>query len=402
MSTPTRVLYVVHGLGACGTTDLVRQLGAALDRDRFAPEVLALRADDGGAIEGSGAAAVGAERLRDHGLPAEALALPAHGGFRERIAPVARWLRARRVDVVHAQTRPGDLWATWAGLAAGVPVRIYSRQATYGGMTPGTRARYALTARAASRVVAVSDAVAEHLETVERVPRRRIAQIPDGVDFADVDAAPRRRSARAMLGLPPTAPVVACVASLVARKGHATLIDAFRGVFTERPDARLLLVGDGDERAALEAQVRAHRLGDSVRFLGWQDDPWTAVAASDVVALASLWEGLNLSLISTAALGRPIVATRLQSNAEIVEDGVSGFLPTPACTVREAATLSPAAFADAILSLLADPTRARAMGRAGKRRVRARFGADAMARRHETLYAGLLQRGGRGLRSRVW
>jgi glycosyltransferase involved in cell wall biosynthesis len=398
-----RVLYVVHTLASTGTRDLVRHLAAGLDRGRFSPEVLALRAARPGpapAGEDAGAERAGEALLRSEDVPARVLEIATQAPPWRRLAPLVALLRAERFDVVHAHSRPADLWATWAGRAAGTPVRVYSRQATYGGLSLGGRLRYAATARIASRVIAVSEAVREHLARREGVPRRRIELIHDGIDLAPLRRVAPAAVTRARLGLAHDAPLVGCVAGLYPRKGHAFLIAAAPFVLARAPGARFVLVGDGPERTALEARVRAQGLEHAFRFLGWRADYADVIAALDVFVLPSLWEGLNLSLLSAAALGRAVVATNLASNREVIEPGTSGLLPTPARTSLEARSLDPRPLGEAIGGLLVDASARRRLGDAARRRVEERFDARLMAARHAELYARLLAgAAGRGARA---
>jgi glycosyltransferase involved in cell wall biosynthesis len=309
-----------------------------------------------------------------------------------RVRPFVGLLRERGAAVVHAHSRPADLWATWGGVAAGTPVRVYSRQATYGGMPLGNRARYALTARMASCVVAVSEAVRDHLRAREGVPSRRIELIHDGIDLeALARVAPAQRT-RARLGLPADVPLVGCVASLTARKGQAALVEAAPRILARHPRARFLLVGDGPERAALEQRIAACGLSASFHLPGFREDVADVIAALDVFVLPSLWEGFNLSLLTACALARAVVATNLRANREVVEPGVSGLLPTPREPVLEARRLDADALADAVAALLDDPPLRRRLGAAARARVEERFGAAAMTARHEELYERLLAR----------
>jgi glycosyltransferase involved in cell wall biosynthesis len=395
---PHSLLYVVDSLALSGATDVVRQLVTHIDRRRFAPQVLAVSARIPGQAQSPAAIAGearGGEQFRELGVPSWRLDLDSRGPVSRRIRPVIDALRRRRVDVVHAHSRPADLWTVLAGVAAHTPVRVYSRQATYGGMALGTRARYALLARLASRVVAVSAAVQEHLRTKEGVPRGRIELIPDGIDLAALDRVAPAELTRTRLGIPADAPLVGTVAALTARKGQRFLIDAAPLVLERFPRTRFLLVGEGPERGNLESRIRATGRPEAFHLLGWRDDFADLIAALDVFVLPSLWEGLNLSLLSACALGRAVVATNLLSNCEVIDSGISGLLPTPTRPSIDARELDSAALGRAIARLLADPALRQQLGEAARRRTAARFGARAMTDSHEALYERLLH-GARG------
>jgi len=391
---PARILYVLDTLAPCGTTDLVGHLATRLDRGRFEPQVLALRARGGsGEAATTGSEAAGVRRFREAGIPASTLRLDGDLPFHTRLRPLVARLRFSAIDIVHAQSRPADLWTTWAALAARVPVRLYSRQATYGGLSLSARLRYALTARVASRVVAPSDAVRRHLLRREGVPSGRIERIHDAIDLDALEqVAPA--ALRARLGIPERAPLVGCVASFVPRKGLGHVVDAAARLRERQPDVRYALVGEGPERGALERRIAAAGLSGCFFLPGFREDYADWIAACDVFVLPSLWEGFNLSLLTACALGRAVVATNLEANREILIPGVTGLLPTPARPVLDAsdAEIDPGALADAIGSLLDDPARRERLGARARQHALARFGAQAMAARHEELYLRLLRR----------
>jgi glycosyltransferase involved in cell wall biosynthesis len=153
-----------------------------------------------------------------------------------------------------------------------------------------------------------------------------------------------------------------------------------------QPTARLLLAGDGPERPALEGTVRTLRLGPFVRFLGTLDDPWPLLAAADIFALPSLWEGMPNALLEAMAAGLPAVATAVGAVPEMVDDG------------REALVVPPGdagALARALAELAAGPARRRAMGALARQRVEHAYRIEATVAQTERLYDELLAPPGR-------
>ena len=238
--------------------------------------------------------------------------------------------------------------------------------------------------------MAVSGAVREHLRAEEGVPLARIELIRDGIDLDALERVAPPELTRARLGIPADAPLVGTAAALTPRKGQRFLIDAAPLVLERFPRARFLLMGEGPERADLEGRIRATGRPDAFHLLGWRDDFADLIAALDVFVLPSLWEGLNLSLLSACALGRAVVATNLISNREVIDPGISGLLPTPAQPSIEARELDSRALGRAIARLLGDPAMRQQFGEAARRRVITRFGARAMAAGHEGLYERLV------------
>jgi len=170
---------------------------------------------------------------------------------------------------------------------------------------------------------------------------------------------------------------VVTLARLSPQKGIDTLVTAAGLV----PEAKFLVVGDGPERTALEAQAESLGISSRVSFLGHRRDVPALLASADVFALPSLFEGLPLSVLEAMAAAKPVVASRIGGTDEAVVDGVTGILVPPS---------DPAALAQAIRTVLADPQLAARMGGAGRARVHEAFTAQAMARGVEAVYDELL------------
>ena len=184
-----------------------------------------------------------------------------------------------------------------------------------------------------------------------------------------------RAAVRAELGLEGDF-VLACVGRLHPSKGHEDLLQAMSEVVRVNDGVRLLLVGEGALRPALESLIQELRLGSVVTLLGHRSDAARIVAASDAFVLPSVVEGFGLAVAEAMMLGVPVIATNLDSIQEVV--GPCGVLVPPR---------SPHALADAILSLVKDrPQRSEE----GMDRVRDRFDIRAVVRQYEQLYALLI------------
>jgi glycosyltransferase involved in cell wall biosynthesis len=233
-----------------------------------------------------------------------------------------------------------------------------------------SRAKY----RACDRVIAVSEAIRGVLER-DGVSSSRLRVVYEGVP--DRGKGPGgAREARLALGVPDGAPIVGNVAALTAHKDHATLLEAAALVLRARPDTRFVILGEGELRPALEAQRRALGLEDRVLLPGFRSDLDRLLPAFDVFCLSSRMEGLGTSLLDAMSFGLPVVATAAGGIPEAVEDGVTGRLVPPR---------APEPLATALLELLGNEARGRAMGEAGRARFLARFSSDRMVA--ETLHA---------------
>ena len=166
------------------------------------------------------------------------------------------------------------------------------------------------------------------------------------------------------LGVPMTALVVGTVAMLTDHKDHATLLSAAADVAARVPNAHFVIVGDGERRAALQAQASELGLLGRVVFTGFRQDLDRLIPAFDVFCLSSKMEGLGTSLLDAMCFARPVVATAAGGIPEAVEDGVTG---------RVVPIQDPEALAAALVGVLHDPEGRERLGRAGRGRFESRF-----------------------------
>lgn len=237
------------------------------------------------------------------------------------------------------------------------------------------------------RVTAVSEYVRQALIKNERLPARRVETVFNGIDpghlspRADPERQAQRDAARRALNLNTDGPAVIQSARLHPVKDHATALRAWKRVAESRPDARLVLLGDGPLRAELETQARTLGLADHVTFAGQVPDARALLSAGDIALLSSISEGLSVSLLEAMAAGLPVVATDVGGNPELVVNGETGLL-TPKG--------DDAALSDALLSLLGNADRRATMGDAGRKRVVERFSAERMHAAYASHYRAML------------
>jgi len=304
-----------------------------------------LACQDGGVLE---------RRARHAGIDAVAFR------FMGDLSPAAlfglrRTVQRFRPEVVQLH----DPHALLPGLAAAAaPIRrIATRRVDFPLRGWPSRAKY----RRCQRVIAVSRSIGDVLRS-DGLPAERIRIVYEGVK----DRAPQTggREALRAVGIPAQALVVGNVAALTDHKDHATLLAAAAKVVARLPEARFVILGEGELRLALEAQVAQLGLGAYCQFLGFRTDLDLLLPAFDVFCLSSHMEGLGTSLLDAMCFGRPIVATAAGGIPEAVEDGRSGALVPP----RDADAL-----AGALVDLLTSPERRAAYGAAGRRLFEQRF-----------------------------
>ncbi len=370
-----RVALFITELALGGTPRRLQALAQRLDRRRFEPHVISLM--PGGSV---------AEAMRGGQIPLVTL------GARSKLAAGApfrlwRYLRRLRPQVLHAFNFHANLLARVVGKAlARVPVVIASEASVE---SAKQRHRILLdrwTAPWADVHYANAEAVRRTLIERERIPADRIWTIPTGVDTKAWAPQVPDEGLRSSLGIAPGERVVVSVGRLAKYKGQEVLLNACR--LDRQGSYRLVLVGDGPMRPALEASAARLGLAGRVIFAGALDNVAPFLALADCVALASTEEGLPASLLEAMAMARPVVATAVGGVPEVIEDGVTGRLVPPA---------NPAELGQAIAAILADPVRAHAMGRAARDRVDQAHSVDRMVRdteaMYETLVAAALTRG---------
>jgi glycosyltransferase involved in cell wall biosynthesis len=291
----------------------------------------------------------------------------------------ARWCRNRHIAIIQTTELYSNVFGLPGAALARVPVRIGSRRELNPNKTPTQivmqRAAYAF----AHQVVANSRAAAQRLE-LERVPRRKIAVVPNGLDL-------RQFTAR-VPGPPRPLRKVIAVANLRAEKGHDVLIDASALVLQRFPEARFEIVGAGPLRGKLVERARAREVLHAFAFLGHRDDVGDRLAAADVFVLPSRSDALPNAVLEAMAAGLPVVASAVGGILELIVDGRTGVLVPPG---------DPASLAARLCELMADPSRAERLGGAARQEVRAHYSFDRMVAEFDRLYVHQLA--ARGVRS---
>lgn len=365
-ASPLRVVHLLQGLEVGGLEIMVAHLLEGLDPRRFQSQVIGY--DSLGPL---------AYRLGMSGIPA-CLLKRRPGVDLRYILRLARHLAAIRPHILHLHNPTAFFYGTLAGRLARVPSIIYTEHGRDFASSKRNQYLHRMLWRWVNRIVVVSESSRALLQT-EGIPGERILTIHNGIEAAQFLIGEDRWGMRARLGFDREQPLLGIVARLDAIKNHASLLRAMPRVMQAHPDTTLLIIGDGPLRADLERQASELGLGRSVRFLRTRDDVPELLAALDVVVLCSLSEGLSLTLLEQSAAGKPMVATDVGGNAEIIAGGQSGLLVPLG---------DDAALAGAICGLLADPERARALGQAARLRFVREFTLERMVSRYVALYEG--------------
>lgn len=294
---------------------------------------------------------------------------------------LARLCRDERIDVIHAHQYTPYFYAALACVLAPPLKVIFTEHGRFEPDIAGLRRVVCnqLLRPVTSAYTAVSEFTRVRLVRVERMPRARIVVIYNGVDVEGADRAPEPATARAALGIDPAVPIVLSVGRLDRVKDFGTLVEAMAKVVIDVPEALLLVAGDGDAGYRDELRGQAETLGIAahVRFLGSRRDVPTLLAACDAFALTSITEATSMTILEAMAAGRPVVATHVGGNPELVVPGSTGVL----VPVGDSG-----AVAEALADLLGDPAKAAVLGAAGRRRVVERFTRTAAFAAYADLY----------------
>jgi len=296
-------------------------------------------------------------------------------------------IRRERPQIVHTHTTTAGLLGRLAAKLAGVPVILHTFHGHVLRGYFGPLQSKALVwmerflARLTDRIVTVSEGQRQELAGYGVAPLEKIVVVPLGFELEDLlSCESHRGELRRELGLGDDVRLIGIIARLVPIKNHRLFLQAAKLVAEAVPQARFLVVGDGELREELEAYAHELELDERVLFIGWRRDLPRLYADLDVVALTSINEGTPVSLIEAMAAGVPVVATAVGGVPDVVTDGETGYL------VRSGDAKG---LAEAIVELVGNPERAKAMGRAGRACVH-RFGAYRLIEDIASLYEELL------------
>jgi len=285
---------------------------------------------------------------------------------------IARRCRQQRPDVIHMHTSHahtlGVLGARLAGRAR--PATVVSRRVDFSihkrRLLDFSGFKYS---RGVDRILCVSEMIRRVL-VADGVPPALLGVVHSGIELQRLENVPDRSvEYRREFGIPAAAPVVGNVGHCAEHKGQRHLIAAAPAVLARHPEARFLIVGEGELLPALKAQAAGLGIADRVLFPGFRTDVPALLRLFDVFCFPSVQEGLGTSVLDALAMRRPVVASSAGGIPEMIEHGVHGLLVPPG----DAAALSAA-----LLEMLENPVRARALGEAGRARVEQEFSAERM------------------------
>jgi glycosyltransferase involved in cell wall biosynthesis len=358
-----KIWYLITSLDIGGTERTLIDLVSGLDRDRFAPTIWTITEP------GSLADDVPAD------VPVHSLGATSKRDVR---API-RFLRAvhrEKPDIIQSFLYFDNLLASIAGVISSETAVITGVREVPNELPLHRDITSRLKIYCSDLIISNSKAGRQY--AIERgADSERVSVIWNGRDvnkYASGEASPQLYET---LGLDDEAPVIGTVGRLVERKGHYDLLEAWPGILEEKPNAILLLVGDGPEREGLQRRAKELDCSDSVIFTGERDDVPDLLDLMDVFVFPSHYEGLPGALIEAMVAGLPIIATPVNGNSELIEGEKTGLFVPPQ---------SAEAISERVLELLNDCNLKEELGCEAARYARREFTVDQVCDEFQNIY----------------
>lgn len=323
--------------------------------DRYAPAVVCIHS----------AGPIG-EEIRKTGVPFSVLGLQPGLSRPFDVLRLRDFLHALQPSIVHTFLLTGSLYGRFAAMMSGVPVVIGTEVNIYENKRASHARFEQWLMRGTDIVIASAKSVKDfYVEQVGADPAK-VEVIYNAVDWSQLETTMTRDELRASIGVPREVMAAGIIARLTEQKAHRVLFDAM-AQHAPLQQMHLVVVGDGELRESLTERVETLGLRDRVHFVGARRDLGNILAAVDLFAMPSLWEGLPLSLVLAMGAGLPVVATRVAGIPEVVQHDVSGLLVSPGNSGELAQALS---------RLVEDAPLRRSLGERARALVMPRFGVE--------------------------
>lgn len=359
-------INVTSALG--GGPEHMYSLVKGLDKKKY--RIIAACPDDGPYFQ----------RLRDLGI--EAINLPIRSLHLEVLLKLVRIVRKFKIGLIHSHGKGAGIYSRPVGAITRTPVIHTFHGIHYGAYNPLLKKFYFLIERflASLTYKAINLSESEQKEGLRLgiIDRGKSRVIYSGIDLNKFDNVKINLAReRKKLGLQGRNIVVGNVARFNFQKGHQYLIKAIPYVLKKHPRTKFLLVGDGELRGKMESLVEELGIKDNVIFTGFRENVPKILKIMDIFILPSLWEGLPIVLLEAMASKKPIVATDVIGNKEVVVDGETGFLVP---------SKDPKKLAERIIALIENKPLRKKFGENGRRRVEEIYSLNRMVKETEEVY----------------
>ena len=275
-----------------------------------------------------------------------------------------------QITIVHSHHRMAAFYAEL--VAPKKVVRVANAHNTFTGKKKLTKLAYRNT-----RVIAVGEMVKKNLTEYFEIPKEQVCVIHNAVKPFDGNVVPikvlyqEHTKGNVLIGN---------IGRLSEQKGMSYFIEAAEITAKTHPEARFIIVGDGEDKETLHEQVVKENLEEKVLFLGYRNDIQNVMSQLDFVVLSSLWEGPPLTPIEAYSVGKTVVGTAVDGTPEIIRDSVDGYLVEPR---------NPVQLAEKMNELIENPEMRKSMGIQAIKRYQAEFSFEKLSERYIDFYEGL-------------
>lgn len=371
-SCPPKILHVIDDLGLGGAQRQLVELLKGLKQKNYPLEVIALSTEKTDY----------AQAIRDLGI--RLTLVPQSGKWSwSAFFTLKKEIGESRPDIVQTWLFTADLYGRIAAKMSGVPVII----STVRSVEPDKPVHYVfadrLLNRWTDRFIVNAKAVGDVLAEREKVSREKIDLIYNGLDLNGLDPAKEDGFFRNKYGLSAGIPVVGIVGRLAPVKDHETFLKAAALASVDLPEAIFLVVGGGPLKSKLELQAKDLGISSRVHFMESHPRVAEIYSGIDLLVVSSLYEGCSNVVLEAMAMGKPVIATSVGGNPELVIQGRTGLLVPP----RDAQLL-----AQRIKEMVLQPQKRLEMGRQARLMVEERFTLGRMVDQTEAVYRGLAKK----------
>lgn len=364
------ILYIIWSLEVGGAERIVISLAKYINKEKYNPIVCCL--NHKGKL---------AEELEKIGI--KVIALNKKPGIDLSIIPkLIRVIKDNRIHIVHTHLWTADFWGRIAAKFSEVPVIISTAHNVDCWKPKIFLFIDKLLTGFSDIIIAVSEEVKNFYLKTAKLPREKIITVFNGIELAKFDpSAANKIDKTKEFNFSPNDKVIGIIGRLVEQKGQVYFLEMMRILKQKYPDIKGLVIGEGPLKEKLIHKAKELQLEKSVVFTGLRKDIPDLLNFIDILVSSSTYEGLPMILLEAMAAGKPIVATRVGGNPEIIDDGKTGFL-VPA--------KDPQALVDRVASLLDDNEYSKKIGDSAQEKVKKLYSIEKMLQDTENIYDELL------------
>lgn len=382
------ILYVLDNLAIGGAQQVVLTLAENLDKKKFHIVVCTLFSRDTKMEEPL------ADEIKEMDIPVYKLAMTSWRDW-NTIKKLLQITDMENIDLVHSHMVPADFWGSLLSKMLGRKLGIYTRHNTYTPSGFSSKLQtFLLNHIFCEKIVAISDATFENLVDKCWANPQKIVKIYNGVNTKRFLPSLSGTCIRESLDIPPNSVVVGNLSRFEKRKGLDVLLHVASQVTKIDTHVRFLIMGYGPEEVHLHALAKQLQVEKYVIFVKPRRNVPEFLAAIDILLFTPYWgEGLPTVILEAMASGKPVVASNIGSNRELVVNGMTGFLPSPEVWAMETTQLDASAFTEEVVCLIRNRDHAIKMGMEGRKVVEQNFSVEKMIQETEALYFDLIKHG---------